>query len=134
MIQRYPILRPPPTETDLDQPCGTRYRVVEGMMNMTLTPTHDYEYTLNELTLEKAAALVPPEFLPAWSWYQTMQGSIIPRLPRGKDAPKDAPIKLAAQRGIHTPGVASLADGWRNDRRYAPLSTHPRGIDMPARV
>ena len=38
--------------------------------------------------------------------------------PRGKDAPKDVPIKLA-QRGIHTPGVASLADGWRNDRRYA---------------
>lgn len=86
---------------------------------MAVAIPYEYECTLDELTLDRAATLAPPEFAPAWTWFQTMQGRIIPRLPRGADSPSDVPIKLAAQRGIHTPGVDSLSNGWKNGRRYA---------------
>ena len=80
---------------------------------------HTYECELEELTLEYASTVAPAEFGPAWAWYQSMEGEVIPRLPRGKDAPEGLPIKIAAQRGIHVPTVADIAGGWHNGRTYA---------------
>lgn len=78
-----------------------------------------HECPLSDLAIEYASTAAPPEFRPAWNWYQSMEGRLIPRLPSGRDAPKDVPIKLAAQRGIHTPSAASLSGGWKDGRKYA---------------
>ena len=89
------------------------------MSRMSAQLPHTYECELEELTLEYASTVAPAEFGPAWAWYQGMEGEVIPRLPRGKDAPKGLPIKIAAQRGIHVPTVADIAGGWHNGRTYA---------------
>ena len=81
--------------------------------------TIEYDSAPDALTVARAEKLVPPEFIPAWGWYQSMEGKRIPRLPMGSSAPEGIPIKLAAQRGIHTPGESSISGGWRNGKKYA---------------
>ena len=79
----------------------------------------EYVSAPDALTLASAEKLVPREFIPAWDWFQSMEGQTIPRLPNGQDAPSSVPIKLASQSGIHTPGIDSISGGWRNGRKYA---------------
>lgn len=78
-----------------------------------------HECAISDLTIEYASTVAPPEFRAAWAWYQSMEGQWIPRLPRGRDAPEGVPIRIAAQRGIHTPAEGDLGDGWRNGHKYA---------------
>ena len=88
------------------------------MIMSSLSP-YVYECTLTDLTLEYASTIVPSEFLPAWQWYQSMEGQLIPRLPMGDDSPAELPIKIAEQSGIHSPSEDDIEGGWHNDRKYA---------------
>lgn len=103
----------------LDLRLARRYsQSIEVMSVPSLSP-NIYVCELDNLSIEYASTTVPPEFKPAWSWFQSMEGRLIPRLPSGRDAPPEVPIKLAAQRGIHTPKEADLTGGWREGRKYA---------------
>lgn len=85
------------------------------------------ECGVNYLSFDRALNLVPPEFAVAYQWFLKMEGSIIPRLPRGADAPNlTVPIKLAAQRGMHSPDYRSLPSRGANKRKYI-LSAHSTG-------
>ena len=78
------------------------------------------ECAINFLSYDRAASLVPPEFLVAYDWFQSMEGEVIPRLPRGNDAPKlAADIKLAAMRGIHSPNYRELPSNGAGKTKYA---------------
>ena len=78
------------------------------------------ECRINFLSYKRAAALVPPEFLVAYDWFQSMEGKTIPRLPRGNDAPSlSTQIKLAAMRGIHSPNYTELSSRGAGKAKYA---------------
>lgn len=78
-----------------------------------------YECTLTDLTIEYASTIAPPEFLPAWKWYLSMEGQQIGCLPMGEHSPTHLPIKIASQSGIHHPAESDIKGGWRNGREYA---------------
>lgn len=85
------------------------------------------ECTINFLSYERALALVPPEFRCAYEWFSQMEGQVIPRLPRGADAPVlDSPIKLASQRGMHSPNYSELLSQGAGKKKYI-LSAHSAG-------
>lgn len=85
------------------------------------------ECGVNFLSFERALKLVPPEFIPAYKWFLSMEGSVIPRLPRGDDAPSlSVPIKLAAQRGMHSPNYGELPSKGAGKKKYV-LSAHSAG-------
>ena len=84
---------------------------------------YDYESPCNELTLAHASKLVPEEYRAVWSWYLSMEGESIGRLPMGDSAPSGLPVKVCSQRGIHKPADGDLAHGWPNGRAYA-LTIH----------
>lgn len=78
------------------------------------------ECGINFLSYGRVADLVPPEFLVAYDWFQSMEGEFIPRLPRGADAPSiGASIKLAAMRGIHSPNYKELVSKGAGKKKYA---------------
>ena len=78
------------------------------------------ECEINFLSFERACELVPPEFLPAYEWFSQQEGTHIPRLPRGDDAPSlSVDIKLAAMRGIHSPNYRELASRGAGKTKYA---------------
>lgn len=64
------------------------------------------------LSIESALSRLPEQYRQrvgwAYQWFAEHEGYVGPR-PYGKHAPKDAPIILAAQRGIHKPGVLPMA-------------------------
>ena len=77
------------------------------------------ECGVNFLSLQRAMGLVPPEFIPAYEWFLSMEGSLIPRLPRGDDAPSlSVPIKLASQRGMRSPNYAELPSKGAGRKKY----------------
>lgn len=86
-----------------------------------------YDCDVNALSLKRAKTLVPPEFVLAYQRFVEYEGRQIPRLPRG-DEPMAAnlPIKLASQRGIHSPNYAGLPSRGADKRKYA-LSIHSEG-------
>ncbi len=85
------------------------------------------ECGVNFLSLQRAMGLVPPEFIPAYKWFLSMEGALIPRLPRGDDAPSlSAPIKLASQRGMHSPNYTELPSKGAGKKKYI-LSAHSAG-------
>lgn len=86
-----------------------------------------YDCDVNALSLERAKALVPPEFIPAYQRFLEYEGRRIPRLPRG-DEPmaSNLPIRLASQRGIHSPNYDELPSRGAGKRKYA-LSIHSEG-------
>lgn len=57
---------------------------------------------------ERATSLVPGSYLPAYQWFLSHEGEVGPR-PWKDHAPKDMPITLVAQRGIHKPGGQDYA-------------------------
>lgn len=65
-----------------------------------------------ELSIESALTRLPQQYRQrvewAYRWFAEHEGYVGPR-PYGKHTPKDAPIILAAQRGIHKPGVLPIA-------------------------
>lgn len=77
------------------------------------------ECGVNYLSYERALDLVPPEFIPAYQWFLSMEGQLIPQLPRGSFAPKlSAPIKLASQRGMHSPNYKELPSKGAGKKKY----------------
>lgn len=77
------------------------------------------ECGVNFLSYDRALKLVPPEFEEAYQWYSDMEGSIIPRLPFGPGAPKlSVPMKISAQRGMHSPDYGSLPSGGTDKQKY----------------
>lgn len=60
------------------------------------------------LSYERATSLVPDSYLPAYQWFLSHEGEVGPR-PWKDHAPKDMPITLVAQRGIHKPGGQDYA-------------------------
>lgn len=79
------------------------------------------------LSLERASGLVPPEFLPAYQRFIDYEGRQIPRLPRGEEEmARGLDVKLASQRGIHSPNYDSLPSLGAGKRKYA-LSIHSEG-------
>lgn len=86
-----------------------------------------YDCDVNALSLERARGLVPSEFLPAYRRFIDYEGRQIPRLPRGsEEMARGLKIKLASQRGIHSPNYDSLPSGGAGKRKYA-LSVHSEG-------
>lgn len=55
------------------------------------------------LSLSRAKKIAPAEYAPAYDWFLGHEDSVGP-LPYGSDSPRNIPVKLAAQRGIHKPG------------------------------
>lgn len=85
------------------------------------------ECGVNFLSLQRAMSLVPPEFIPTYEWFLSMEGPLIPRLPRGDDAPSlPVPIKLASQRGMHSPNYAELPSKGAGKKKYI-LSAYSAG-------
>lgn len=77
------------------------------------------ECGVNYLSFDRALTLVPPEFDEAYQWFREMEGSIIPRLPFGAGAPKlTVPIKISAQRGMHSPDYRSLPSKGADKQKY----------------
>lgn len=77
------------------------------------------ECGVNFLSFERALGLVPPEFHAAYEWFSRREGSIITHLPMGKHAPSlPSGIKLASQRGMHSPSYASLESRGAGKRQY----------------
>lgn len=85
------------------------------------------ECGVNFLSFERACALVPPEYLQAYEWFQEHEGENFSCLPMGKHAP-DLPVKitLARQSGIHTPSYNELKSKGAGKPRYV-LSIHSEG-------
>ena len=75
------------------------------------------------LSIERAAKRVPPEFLEAWAWYSNKRNETFPRLPIGKDAPQGLNIKLARQAGIHSPDYSELPSKGNGCTKFV-LSVH----------
>lgn len=90
---------------------------------MQMTSTFEITCSRNELTLAHAKTLVPPEFLAAWDWYLQNEGALIKNLPMGTNGPSNCPIKICAERGIHTPTEKDINNGWKRGREYA-LTIH----------
>lgn len=84
-----------------------------------------YECRVNFLSLQRAEALVPPEFAAAYRWYQERTGEHLEALPIGSYAP-DLPIKLARESGIHSPDYRKLPSRGDGKPKYA-LSVHSQG-------
>lgn len=82
-----------------------------------------FECQVNFLSLKRAEAFVPPEFALAYKWFQDRAGRSIPRLPIGNDAPKDIPVTLAREAGIHSPDYNKLPSRGAQKKKYA-LSIH----------
>ena len=82
---------------------------------------------INYLSYDRACGLVPREFIPAYEWFLSKEGQLISRLPRGADAPElTAPIKLASQRGMHSPNYGELPSKGDGKKKYV-LSVHSAG-------
>ena len=81
------------------------------------------ECEINFLSLERAAAIVPPEFIAVWNWFQQHEGSFLPVLPMGRATPSDLPLKITRQAGIHSPNYSELASQGANKEKYV-LSIH----------
>ena len=85
------------------------------------------ECGVNLLSYKRACKLVPREFIPAYEWFLSNEGQVIPRLPRGADAPKlSVPITLASQRGMHSPDYGNLPSKGDGKKKYI-LSVHSTG-------
>ena len=82
-----------------------------------------FESKVTFLTIERAKALVPPEFLWAWEWFSNPENLVLPNLPMGKYAPYGAPLKLASESGIHSPNYQTLPSKGNGKKKYA-LSIH----------
>ncbi len=82
--------------------------------------------TINFLSLKRALDRTPPEFATAYAWFQEQEGSLIPRLPIGEDAPGGVEVKMASQRGIHHPNYGQLPSKGAGKPVYA-LSIHSEG-------
>lgn len=82
--------------------------------------------TINFLSLKRALGMTPPEFAAAYAWFQEHEGSTIPRLPIGDDAPRGVEVKMASQRGIHHPNYRQLPSKGAGNPAYA-LSVHSEG-------
>lgn len=78
-----------------------------------------YESAVNFLTLERAKMLVPPEFLWAYDWYIGHEGVLQDQLPMGAHTPKNAPLCLARQAGIHSPNYRNLHSRGAGCKKYA---------------
>lgn len=90
------------------------------------------ECGVNFLSFDRALNLVPPEFIPAYKWFLSMENQEIPRLPRGVDAPPlSVPITLAAQRGMHSPDYRRLPSKGSGKKKYI-LSAHSSGGSQSA--
>lgn len=78
------------------------------------------------LSYERAAARVPPSYLPGYQWFLDHEGDLGPR-PWKEHAPEDMPITLVAQRGIHKPGGQDYAISITiaNPTIYGSDSVHP---------
>lgn len=85
-----------------------------------------YECEINFLTIERAAKLVPPEYIAAWSWFIKNQGQHIPALPMGKYKPEGMKLPLARQAGIYCPSYENLPSKGAGKESYV-LSVHSEG-------
>jgi putative restriction endonuclease len=85
-----------------------------------------YECEINFLSIERAAKLVPPEYIEAWSWFIENQGQHIPALPMGKYKPEGMKLPLARQAGIYCPSYENLPSKGAGKESYV-LSVHSEG-------
>jgi hypothetical protein len=85
-----------------------------------------YECEINFLTIERAARLVPPEYIEAWNWFIENQGQHIPALPMGKYKPEGMKLPPARQAGIYCPSYENLPSKGAGKDSYV-LSIHSEG-------
>lgn len=74
-------------------------------------------------SLERAARLVPQEYLPVWEWFQKNEGRTIPKLPHNGGIDETFAIPISAYRGIHTPSERHFKRPFAAGRKYT-LSIH----------
>lgn len=85
-----------------------------------------YECEINFLTIERAAKLVPPEYIEAWNWFIENEGQHIPALPMGRYRPEGMELPLARQAGIYCPSYENLPSKGAGKESYV-LSVHSEG-------
>ena len=81
---------------------------------------------INELTLEHAKQITPPEFSGAFDWFVEHTGAHISYLPMGTHSPSSLEMKIVRQAGIFSPDYKNLPSRGTGFKKYV-ASVHSQG-------